>query len=136
LLVKVPSSRHWIAPALIAMRHAEGNPQPSWMVSLGHSLWPFWLFKDANQGDIFARAAARAHNRRMSEVLPRYLRRWLLVCAIASVSLRTDDAVAPAVGRFDVYAFLAACAGLVCAFGICAMMAIGYAWCYLRLGKR
>ena len=58
---------------------------PSWAVALSHSLWPFWLFKDPNQGDLFARAAASAHNRRMSEVLPRYLRRWLLVCAIASL---------------------------------------------------
>ncbi len=80
------------------MRHAETNPQLSWVVSLGHSLWPFWLFKDANQGDIFARAAARAHNRRMSEVLPRYLRRWLLVCTVAGLSLCADDAVRSARG--------------------------------------
>ncbi|HEY6457287.1 MAG TPA: hypothetical protein VIY90_18580 [Steroidobacteraceae bacterium] len=118
------------------MRHPETHPQLPWLVSLGHSLWPFWLFKDANQGDLFARAAARAHNRRMSDVLPRYLRRWLLVCAIGVACLCANDPTGPAVGRFDIHAFLAACAGLVCAFGICALLAISYAWCYLRLGRR
>ena len=121
---------------LIAMRQGAKNPLMSWAVALGHGLWPFWLFKDANQGDMFARAAARAHNRRMSEVLPRYLRRWLLVCVIASVSLCADDAMAPEVaGRLDVFTFMAAGSGLVCAFGICALIVIGYAWCYLRLAK-
>jgi hypothetical protein len=121
---------------LIVMRLAAKNPLMSWVVSLGHSLWPFWLFKDANQGDIFTRAAARAHNQRMSEILPRYLRRWLLVCAIASGSLYANDAMTPTVaGRLDFYTFMAAGSGLVCAFGICAMMVIGYAWCYLRFEK-
>jgi len=52
------------------MRHAGRNRLLSWVVSLGHGLWPFWLFKDVNKGDIFARAAATAHNQRMSEFLP------------------------------------------------------------------
>jgi hypothetical protein len=117
------------------MRRAEGNALKAWAVALGHNLSPFWLFKDANQGDLFARAAANAHNRRMSEILPLYLRRWLLVCAIASASLCANDAMAPAVGRLDIYAFMAAGSGMVCAFGICAMVVIGYAWCYLRLAK-
>ena len=119
------------------MRQAAKNPLRSTVVALGHSLWPFWLFKDVNQGDIFARAAARAHNQRMSEILPRYLRRWLLVCAIASVFLYANDAMAPTVaGRLDVYTFMAAGSGLVCTLGICAMIVIGYAWCYLRLDNR
>jgi hypothetical protein len=42
----------------------------------------------------------------------------------------------PVTGQLDVYTFLAAGSGLVCAFGICAIIVIGYAWCYLRLGKR
>jgi hypothetical protein len=117
------------------MRHAKRNRLRSWAVTLGHSLWPFWLFQDANQGDLYARAAARAHNQRMSEILPLYLRRWLLVCAIASASVCASDAMGPAVGRLDFYAFMAAGSGLVCALAICAMMVIGYAWCYLRLAK-
>jgi hypothetical protein len=117
------------------MRQPEGNAFKSWSVALGHSLSPFWQFKDPNKGDLFARAAAVAHNQRMSDILPLYLRRWLLVCAVASASLCVNDAIAPAVGRLDVYAFMAAGSGLVCAFGICAIVVIGYAWCYLRLAK-
>ena|ERR1700722_18474764 len=118
------------------MRHAGKNPLLSWVVSLGHGLWPFWLFKDVNKGDMFARAAANAHNHRMSEFLPLYLRRWALVCAIASVSTCANDALATEkTGPLGIYTFIAAGSGLVCALGICAMMVIGYAWCYLRLGK-
>ena len=110
---------------------------PSWAVALSHTLWPFWLFKDPNQGDLFARAAAAAHNRRMSEVLPRYLRRWLLVCAIASVSICANDALATDVGRrLDVFVLMAAGSGLVCAYAVCVVLVIGYAWCYLRLAER
>jgi hypothetical protein len=117
------------------MRQDAKNPLVSWAVSLGHGLWPFWLFKDVNQGDLFARAAATAHNQRMSEILPLYLRRWLLVCAVASASLCINDAIAPAVGRLDFFAFMAAGSGLVCTLGICSIVVIGYAWCYLRLAK-
>jgi hypothetical protein len=109
----------------------------SWAVALGHALWPFWLFKDASQGDLFTRAAARAHNRRMSEVLPRYLRRWVLVCAIASLSILANDAMATDVARrLDVFVLMAAGSGLICAYGICAIVVIGYAWCYLRLARQ
>ena len=119
------------------MRHVEATQPTAWGKALVQSLWPFGLFRDVNQGDLFARAAANAHNRRMSEILPLYLRRWLLVCAVASVSICASDAMAtPVTGRLDVYTFLAAGSGLVCAFGICAIIVIGYAWCYLRLGKR
>ena len=119
------------------MSHATKSLPRSWAIALAHSLWPFWLFKDANQGDLFARAAANAHNRRMSEILPRYLRRWLLVCAIASVSVCANDAMAPEVaGRLDVFTFMAAGSGLICAYALCVLLVIGYAWCYLRLGQR
>jgi hypothetical protein len=105
-------------------------------VGLGRSLWPFWLFKDVNQGDLFARAAASAHNRRMSVVLPCYLRRWLVVFAIATVSSYANDAISTDVARrLNVFALMAAGSGLVCAGAICVLIVIGYAWCYLRLGR-
>jgi hypothetical protein len=118
------------------MRYPKRHPPPSWAVNLSHSLWPFWLFKDVNQGDLYARAAAYAHNRRMSEVLPSYLRRWLLVCALASLSLCANDALATDVARrLDVFVLMAAGSGLVCAYAICVLIVIGYAWCYLRLAR-
>src|SRR5580704_18114818 len=107
------------------MRQDAKNPLVSWAVSLGHSLWPFWLFKDVNQGDLFARAAASAHNRRMSAVLPSYLRRWLLVFAVASVSSYANDAIGADVARrLDVFALMAAGSGLVCACAICVLIVI------------
>jgi hypothetical protein len=37
-----------------------------------------WLFKDVNaSGDLFERAAAMRHNRRMAGWLPKYMLRWL-----------------------------------------------------------
>ncbi len=119
------------------MKHAHRFLSRSGAEALARSLWPFWLFKDANQGDMFARAAASAHNRKMSEVLPRYLRRWLLVCAIASLSICANDAMATDVARrLDVFVLMAAGSGLICAYAICVVMVIGYAWCYLRLAKQ
>lgn len=109
----------------------------AWAIALSRTLWPFWLFKDANQGDLYARAAALAHNRRMSVELPRYLRRWLLVCAVASLSICANDALATDVGhRLDVFVLMAAGSGLVCAYALCVVLVIGYAWCYLRLAQR
>ena len=35
-----------------------------------------WLFKDANHGTQFQRAAARRHNRAQAQWLPTYMRRW------------------------------------------------------------
>jgi hypothetical protein len=119
-----------------ATTHAKGISTLCWAVGLGRSLWPFWLFKDVNQGDLFARAAASAHNRRMSAVLPCYLRRWLLVFAIATVSIYANDAIGADVARrLNVFALMAAGSGLVCAGAICVLIVIGYAWCYLRLGR-
>jgi len=142
---------HRIDPAETAMSHAQrrafsppscseataASAPPSWVVALSHTLFPFWLFKDANQGDLFARAAAAAHNRRMSAVLPRYLRRWLLVIALTSLSICANDAMATDVARrLDVFVLMAAGSGLICAYAVCVVLVIGYAWCYLRLAER
>jgi hypothetical protein len=119
------------------MSQAPQSSSLSWAVALGHNLWPFWLFKDANQGDLFARAAASAHNQRMSEILPRYLRRWLVVFAVANLSTFANDAMATDVARrLDVFVLMAAGSGLVCAYATCVVLVIGYAWCHLRLARR
>ncbi len=45
-----------------------------------------WLFRDASQSDLFARAAAWRHNKGQSHWLPLYIRRYLvsgaLLCAV------------------------------------------------------
>jgi hypothetical protein len=103
-------------------------------VRVCRTLWPFWLFKDASRGDLYARAAARQHNRRMCARLPRYLVKWLAVCAIASAAIFTFDALATDVAhRLDVFVLMAAGSGIVCAYAICVVLVLAYAYCYLRL---
>lgn len=36
-----------------------------------------WLFRDANRGSVFERAAAWRHNQQQARWLPTYMRRWL-----------------------------------------------------------
>ena len=102
--------------------------------ALARELWPFWLFKDATRGDVYARAAARQHNLRMRDRLPRYLLKWFLICCVASAAIVACDAMAADVGRrLDVFVLMAAGSGLVCAYGLCALFVIGYA--YLSLSQ-
>jgi len=99
---------------------------------LARSLWPFWLFEDPNRGDLYARAAARQHNRRMRQSLPRYLLKWSIVCCVANASIFAFDALAANVGRhLDVFVLMAAGSGIVCAYAVCVLCVIGYAYLYL-----
>lgn len=41
-----------------------------------------WLFKDANRGTLFERAAATRHNREQSRWLPTYAYRWVVVSGL------------------------------------------------------
>jgi len=118
-----------------ANRSSEGPTGPFGRLARG--LWPFWLFKDANRGDLYARAAAWQHNRRMRASLPRYLIRWLIVSCAASVSVFACDALDADGGRhLDVFVVMAAGAGLVCAYALCLMCIIGYAYVYLGRSER
>jgi hypothetical protein len=96
-------------------------------------LWPFSQFQDASRGDVYARAAARQHNLLMRAKLPLYLRRWLVICCLASAAIYTFDAMAADVGRrLDVFVLMAAGSGIVCAYAVCALFVIGYAYLNLR----
>ncbi len=102
------------------------------LTSLRRAWWPFWQFQDTSRGDLYARAAAHQHNLRLRASLPRYLRKWLLVCAIASAGIRACDGLAADVGhKLDVFAVMAAGSGLVCAYAVCVLFVIGYAYLYL-----
>jgi hypothetical protein len=91
--------RRSFSPPSCSETSAASSP-PAWAVALSHSLWPFWLFKDANQGDLYD-------------------------------ALATDVA-----RRLDVFVLMAAGSGLICAYAVCVVLVIGYAWCYLRLAER
>jgi hypothetical protein len=104
------------------------------LTALWRALWPFWQFQDASRGDLYARAAAERHNLRLRATLPPYLARWGLVCALAALAIRTFDSLAADVGhKLDVFVVMAAGSGLICAYAICAVLTIGYA--YLCLGR-
>lgn len=107
------------------------------LAPLCRALSPFSLFEDASRGGLYARAAAHRRNLRRRECLPRYLWRWLLVCAGAAGALRACDALAPDIGRkLDLFAVVAAGSGLICAWAICALAVIGYAYLYLGRAER
>lgn len=104
------------------------------LTGLRRAWWPFWQFQDTSRGDLYMRAAALRHNLRMRACLPRYLMRWVLVCGVALAAIRTFDALAADVGhKLDVFVVMAAGSGLICAYALCALCVIGYA--YLSLGQ-
>ncbi|WP_269532544.1 hypothetical protein [Chitinimonas sp. BJYL2] len=45
-------------------------------------IWPFWMFKDVNRGNLLEQAAAYRHNRERRVYLPGYLLRWTLIFAL------------------------------------------------------
>lgn len=100
--------------------------------ALRRALSPFGQFEDTSRGDLYARSAAHQRNLRLRESLPRYLLRWLLVCGCAAAVLRACDALAPDIGgRLDIFVVMAAGSGLICAWAVCALLVIGYAYLYL-----
>jgi hypothetical protein len=95
-------------------------------------LWPFWLFQDASRGDMYARAAAYRHNRRMRGNLPRYMLWWTLGSLLAWLSVCGFDAMAsPVGGKLDVFVLMAAGCGILFAYAICVMVVTASAYFYL-----
>jgi hypothetical protein len=50
-------------------------------------LWPFWLFRDANRGNLVERAAAYRHNRAQRIHLPGYALKWTILMALQGACL-------------------------------------------------
>jgi hypothetical protein len=104
-------------------------------------LWPFWLFKDASQGDRMARAAAYRHNRSMRIYLPGYLIKWMLSCVTAFAitsgfgSLSTAHVAtiqaASQPRSLDVFAIIAAGWGIIFACSVCVLFITSYVYFYL-----
>lgn len=97
------------------------------------SLWPFYLFQDASRGDMYARAAAYRHNRRMRGNLPAYFMKWMAGSFIAWLSICGFDALAaPTVGgQMNVFVLMAAGCGIVFAYAVCVMVVTVSAYVYL-----
>jgi hypothetical protein len=97
------------------------------------SLWPFHLFQDASRGDMFARAAAYRHNRRMRGNLPGYLAKWTVGSLFAWLSVCGFDALAaaPVGSQINVFTLMAAGCGIVFAYAVCVMVVTLSAYLYL-----
>ena len=102
------------------------------LAGLHRTLSPFWQFEDTSRGDIYARAAAHQRNLRLRASLPGYLWRWLLVSGCAAAAFRACEALSGRIGRkLDIFAVMAAGSGVICAWAVCALLVIGYAYLYL-----
>lgn len=92
-------------------------------------LWPFWLFRNAANGDRYACAAAYRHNRSMRIYLPGYLVKWLCNCALAfALLVALDSHTGRAPGLLSV---MAAGAGVMFACGVTILVITGYIYVYL-----
>ncbi|GAB3250528.1 hypothetical protein [Chitinimonas naiadis] len=49
----------------------------SWLIYL--YFWPFWMFKDVNQGNLLEQAAAYRYNREKRIYLPSYIVKWAVI---------------------------------------------------------
>lgn len=96
-------------------------------------LWPFWYFKDASRGDLYARAAAYRHNREMRVYLPGYLRRWsigtVLTFAIARQLAAWSSSQASLMP--DAFLIMAAAIGMLFATEVCLLLVTAYVYWYL-----
>ena len=95
-------------------------------------LWPFWLFRDATQGDRLTRAAAYRHNRDMRVYLPGYLMKWVCSSALTlGLTIALESLSADAGRTPDVFTFMAAGAGMIFACGVTVLFVTGYIYLYL-----
>lgn len=101
------------------------------------SLWPVGVFKDASRGDLYARAAAYRHNRRMRGNLPKYLLRWTAGSCLALGAVCAFDSLASSVAsEIDVFRLMAAGSGIVFAGAMSGVTVIGYMYLYLSHNER
>jgi hypothetical protein len=108
------------------------NASASRAVLLFRYFWPFWQFKDASQGNIYAREAAYRHNCAISGCLPTYLLRWSLLCTFALGAIVACDRAQGVIEPYrNLYTALIAGAGLF--FTVCFAITCIIAGIYARL---
>jgi hypothetical protein len=71
-------------------------------------LWPFASYRDADEGNMWQRAAASRYNRQLAKSLPTYISRWALFASIALVL--TETAPTTLVPIFAVLLTISLCA--------------------------
>lgn len=109
---------------------AGGKAVPSH--ALVRLLWPFWLFRDASRGDLWARAAAYRHNRSMRGRLPAYLLRWTLGAALLlELTFALHFCSAHVRALTGLFLWMAAGAGMAFACALCLLLTTAYVYLYL-----
>lgn len=95
-------------------------------------LWPFWLLKDASNGDRMTRAAAYRHNRNMRVYLPGYLVKWLANSVAALGMTMGLDAFADHSARaVSFLSLLTAAFGMAFACAVCVWIVTAYIYVFL-----
>lgn len=95
-------------------------------------IWPFWMFKDVNRGNLLEQAAAYRYNREHRIYLPGYLLRWTLIFALllggmlGLESLEQAGIMLPAASRL-----LAGATGMVASAAMVVMVQITVAYLFL-----
>jgi hypothetical protein len=92
-------------------------------------LWPFWLFRDANRGNLVERAAAYRHNRAQRVYLPGYALKWIVLTALQTGLLLGVERCARALG--DLLLWVAAGLGTTVSVSVVVVALCLAAWAYL-----
>jgi hypothetical protein len=99
-------------------------PTPSLTAQLYRFFFYRWLFLDATGGDLFARAAALAHNRIQGRWLPLYMLRWTLTGGVLMLFEATSEQLT---GSSPLTAAFAICLVLVALY----LLVTGVCWAIL-----
>jgi hypothetical protein len=91
--------------------------------------WPFWLFRDASTGTLYARASAYRHNCEMSVYLPLYVTRWAVLCVITLAIVLASNRLR---GTLEQVVHVAIVTGAELAFTCCFAIACIIASIYAR----
>jgi len=91
-------------------------------------LWPFWLFRDANRGNLLERAAAYRHNRAQRMHLPGYALKWGVLTIVQAGLLVGVEIGARVLG--DLLLWVAAGLGTMVSISVVVIAVCLAAWGY------
>lgn len=94
--------------------------------------WPFWMFRDVNQGNLLEQAAAYRYNREKRIYLPAYIAKWSLIfLSLIGLIFSLESLGASGIMLEQASSLLAGFTG-VCASGAFVVM-VQISVCYLFL---
>ena len=95
-------------------------------------IWPFWLFRDVREGNLFEQAAAFRHNREQRGYLPGYLVKWSVLLVFLLALMWGFEQMALAYwGWATCCTLLAGAAGVLAALAVVVLVVTGVAYLFL-----